>query len=67
MSDVHGWLAISEMNLAQGNAYSPAVRDWLQKLLGGREYRRVGKTIRLYFIPLTPPPRAARPSRSPAT
>jgi len=51
MSDVHGWLAISEMNLAQGNAYSPAVRDWLQKLLGSRDYRRIGRTIRLYFIP----------------
>ena len=50
MSDVHGWLAISEMNLAQGNAYSPAVHDWLQKLLGGRDYWRVGKTIRLYHI-----------------
>jgi len=67
MSDVHGWLAISETNLAQGNAYSPAVRAWLQKLLGGRDYRRIGKTIRLYFIPPTPPLRAARPSRSPVT
>ena len=66
MSDVHGWLAVSEMNLAQGNAYSPAVRDWLQKLLGGRDYRRIGKTIRLYFIPPRPPLHAARPSRSPA-
>src|SRR5207237_3342696 len=67
MSEVHGKLAISEMMLAQGNAYSPTVRDWLQKLLGGRDYRRVGKTIRLYIILPTPPPRAARPSRSPAT
>lgn len=50
MSEPRGWLAVSEMNLAQGNAYSPEVRAWLQRLLGGRDYRRVGKTIRLYFI-----------------
>jgi hypothetical protein len=51
MSDVHGKLAISEMMLAQGNAYSPEVRAWLDKLLGARPYRRIGKTIRLYDLP----------------
>jgi len=51
MSEVHGWLAISEMMLAQGNGYSPAVRDWLTKLLGGRPYRPIGKSIRLYDLP----------------
>lgn len=50
MADVKGWLAISEMMLAQGNAYSPAVHDWLQELLGGRSYQRVGKSIRLYYL-----------------
>lgn len=50
MAEVHGWLAISEMMLAQGNAYSPAVHSWLQKLLGGKEYRRIGKSIRLYHL-----------------
>jgi hypothetical protein len=51
MSEVHGNLAISEMMLAQGNAYSPAVHDWLIRLLGDKPYRRVGKSIRLYTLP----------------
>jgi hypothetical protein len=51
MSEVHGYLAISEMMLAQGNAYSPAVREWLTRLLGDKPYRRVGKSIRLYRLP----------------
>ena len=51
MSAVHGKLAISEMMLAQGNAYSPAVHAWLDQLLGGKPYRRIGKTIRLYELP----------------
>ena len=51
MSAVHGKLAISEMMLAQGNAYSPEVRAWLDRLLGGKPYRRIGKTIRLYDLP----------------
>jgi len=48
MSEVHGWLAISEMMIAQGNAYSPAVHDWLTRLIGHKPYRKVGKSIRLY-------------------
>jgi hypothetical protein len=51
MSEVHGYLAISEMMLAQGNAYSPAVHDWLTRLLGDKPYRQVGKSIRLYKLP----------------
>jgi hypothetical protein len=51
MAEVHGPLAISEMMLAQGNAYSPAVHDWLVRLLGGKPYRRIGKSIRLYELP----------------
>jgi hypothetical protein len=50
MAGVHGWLAISEMMFAQGNAYSPAVHDWLQNLLGGKKYLRVGTSIRLYKL-----------------
>jgi hypothetical protein len=44
---VHGWVAISEMKLAvlgadgAGNGY-----EWLQ----GRPYRRVGDSIRLYYV-----------------
>src|SRR4051794_269538 len=51
MSEVHGYLAISEMMLAQGNAYSPAVHGWLTRLLGDKPYRQVGKSIRLYTLP----------------
>ena len=39
----------------------------LDKLLGTRRFLRIGKTIRLYYIEPTPPPRAARPWKSPAT
>ena len=50
-SEVHGWLAISEMMIAQGNGYSPEVRTWLTRVLGGKPYRRIGKAIRLYHLP----------------
>jgi Dolichyl-phosphate-mannose-protein mannosyltransferase len=50
LQPVHGWLAISEFNLALGRAYSPEVRRWLDQLLADRPYRRVGKTIRLYHF-----------------
>jgi hypothetical protein len=51
MSEVHGYLAISEMMLAQGHAYSPAVHDWLTELIGQKPYRTVGTSIRLYKLP----------------
>lgn len=47
---VHGWLAISELNIALGRDYSPEVGRWLDALLANRPYRRVGKTIRLYYF-----------------
>jgi hypothetical protein len=50
MSEVHGWLAISEMMIAQGNAYSPAVHDWLTRLIGHKPYRQIGRSIRLYEL-----------------
>ncbi|HEX6099016.1 MAG TPA: glycosyltransferase family 39 protein [Thermoanaerobaculia bacterium] len=50
LQPVHGWLAISEFNIALGRAYSPEVRRWLDRLLANRPYRRVGKTIRLYHF-----------------
>jgi 4-amino-4-deoxy-L-arabinose transferase-like glycosyltransferase len=51
MSEVHGWLAISEGMIAQGSTYSPAVHDWLERLIGGKSYRQIGKSIRLYELP----------------
>jgi hypothetical protein len=51
LQPVHGWLAISELNIALGRDYSPEVRRWLDQLLEGKPYRRVGKSIRLYYFP----------------
>ena len=48
MQPAHGWVAISELNIALGRDISPEVRVWLDELLRGRDYRRVGKSIRLY-------------------
>jgi 4-amino-4-deoxy-L-arabinose transferase-like glycosyltransferase len=50
MQPVHGWLAISELNIALGRELSPEIRRWLDDLLARRPYRRVGKTIRLYYF-----------------
>ncbi|MGZ5442384.1 MAG: ArnT family glycosyltransferase [Thermoanaerobaculia bacterium] len=50
LQPVHGWLAISELNIALGRDVSPEVRKWLDELLEGKPYRRVGKSIRLYHF-----------------
>ncbi|HET8775251.1 MAG TPA: glycosyltransferase family 39 protein [Thermoanaerobaculia bacterium] len=64
LQPVHGWLAISELNIALGRAYSPEVRRWLDRLLADRPYRRVGKTIRLYSFDSLPVPRGPLPGHS---
>ena len=51
LQDVRGWLAISELNIALGRDVTPEVRQWLDALLADRPYRRVGRSIRLYYIP----------------
>jgi hypothetical protein len=48
---IHGWFAISEMEIAIGMSHSEKVRAWLEHLIGGRPYTRIGKTIRLYKLP----------------
>jgi 4-amino-4-deoxy-L-arabinose transferase-like glycosyltransferase len=50
MQPAHGWVAISELNIALGRDYSPAVRAWLDALLKDRPYRRIGASIRLYHF-----------------
>jgi 4-amino-4-deoxy-L-arabinose transferase-like glycosyltransferase len=50
LQPVRGWVAISEFNLAYGRSLDPEIRQWLDGLLAGRPYRRVGKSIRLYYI-----------------
>ena len=43
-----GWIAVSETALALDPATPKGGYDWLTK---GRAYERVGKSIRLYFVP----------------
>lgn len=50
LQPVHGWVAISELHLALGRGVHPDVRRWVDDLMRGRPYRRVGTSIRLYFI-----------------
>ncbi len=45
---VHGWVAISEFNIAFGRNLSPEIAKWVDDLLKDRPYRRVGASIRLY-------------------
>jgi hypothetical protein len=51
LQPAHGWVAISELNLALGRGLSPEIRTWVDTLLAGKPYRRVGKSIRLYYLP----------------
>jgi 4-amino-4-deoxy-L-arabinose transferase-like glycosyltransferase len=43
-----GWIAVSETALALDPATPQGGYDWLTK---GRAYERIGKSIRLYFVP----------------
>lgn len=45
---LHGWVAVSEYNLAFGRGISPEIAKWVDETFGGREYERVGRSIRLY-------------------
>ncbi|HUR80009.1 MAG TPA: glycosyltransferase family 39 protein [Thermoanaerobaculia bacterium] len=47
---VHGWVAISEFNIAFGRNLSPEIAKWVDALLKDRPYRRVGASIRLYHF-----------------
>jgi len=47
---VHGWFAISEMEIAIGKTHSDRVRLWLESMIAGKPYTRIGKTIRLYRL-----------------
>ena len=50
VQDIHGWFAISEMEIAIGNTHSERVRMWLDRLIGGKPYKRIGTTIRVYYL-----------------
>ena len=48
--DIHGWFAISEMEIAIGETHSDRVRHWLNTTIGGKPYKRIGTSIRLYNL-----------------
>ncbi|HEX2060484.1 MAG TPA: hypothetical protein VHK90_07060, partial [Thermoanaerobaculia bacterium] len=65
---VQGWVAISEFNIAFGRNLGPEIRDWVDALLADKPYRRVGKTIRLYYFSSpqpAPAPATAPPAHPP--
>jgi 4-amino-4-deoxy-L-arabinose transferase-like glycosyltransferase len=45
---LHGWVAVSEYNLAFGRGISPEIAKWVDQTFGEKPYERVGKSIRLY-------------------
>ena len=65
LQPVQGWVAISEFNIAFGRNASPEIRAWVDELLADQPYRRVGKSIRLYYFSSprpVPAPAKAPPS-----
>lgn len=50
LQPLHGWVAISEFNLAVGRGISPEIRAWIDETFAARPYKRVGKSIRLYHF-----------------
>jgi 4-amino-4-deoxy-L-arabinose transferase-like glycosyltransferase len=48
LQPLHGWVAISEFNLAMGRGISPEIRNWIDQTFETRPYQRVGTSIRLY-------------------
>lgn len=50
MEKVHGWFATSEMEIALEESISPRMKSWLDGLIAGKPYTRIGKSIRLYHL-----------------
>lgn len=49
---LHGWVAVSEFQIAQGRGYSPSLRAWVDEWFApGKPFIRIGKSIRLYRFP----------------
>jgi hypothetical protein len=47
---IHGWFATSEMEIAIGETHSPKVKNWLDSMIAGKPYTRIGKSIRVYHL-----------------
>lgn len=50
VEEIHGWFATSEMEIAIGETHSPKVKKWLDGMIAGKPYTRIGKSIRLYHL-----------------
>jgi hypothetical protein len=50
VEEIHGWFATSEMEIAIGETHSPKVKNWLDGMIAGKPYTRIGKSIRLYHL-----------------
>ena len=49
---LHGYVAVSEFQLAQGRGHSPELRQWVDEwFTEGKPFVRIGKSIRLYRFP----------------
>jgi hypothetical protein len=50
MDKVHGWFATDEMELTRDQSVSPRIKSWLDGMIAGKPYTRIGKSIRLYHL-----------------
>jgi len=50
VEEIHGWFATSEMEIAIGETHSPKVKNWLDGMIAGKPYTRIGKSIRVYHL-----------------
>ncbi len=49
---LYGWVAVSELKLAQGRGSSPSLKQWIDEwFTEGKPFIRIGKSIRLYHFP----------------
>jgi hypothetical protein len=49
---LHGWVAVSEFQLAQGRGYNASLKAWCDEwFTEGKPFIRIGKSIRLYRFP----------------
>lgn len=50
METIHGWFATSEMEIALDESLSPRMKSWMDGMIAGKSYTRIGKSIRLYHL-----------------
>ena len=50
MEKVHGWFVTSEMGIAINESISPRMKSWVDGMIAGKPYTRIGKSIRVYHL-----------------